>query len=107
MDFGDRLDNLNSAALQANSASGQCHQLAPPQTGVRQDLDQRPVRSTGLGQGLHLVVGQERSGFPTTRGRGTPSATFLTNRPSRTAAVSAREAPDGRTGLLRAPNPRL
>jgi hypothetical protein len=69
------------------------YQLAPQQSGVRQDLDQRPVRRTGLGQGLHVVMGQEALwAFPTTRGRGTPSATFLTKRPSRTAAVSARDS---------------
>jgi hypothetical protein len=63
MDFGDRLDNLDPPALQVDPASRQGYQLAPPQTGVRQDLDQRPVRSTGLRQGLHLVVGQEALGL--------------------------------------------
>jgi hypothetical protein len=33
MDFGDRLDNLNPAALQIDPADGQGHQLAPPQPG--------------------------------------------------------------------------
>ena len=61
--FGDRLDNLDTPAFQVDPASGQGNQLAPPQTGVRQDLDQRPVRCTGLRQGLHLVVGQETLGL--------------------------------------------
>lgn len=92
MDFGDRLDNLNPPALQVDPAGGQSHQLAPRQTCVRQHLDQRPVWGTGLSEGLHLVVGQEALELSDDAWGGTPSATFLIKRPSRTAAVSARDS---------------
>lgn len=56
-DFGDRLDNLDPPALERSTREWSGQPVRPPQTGVRQDLDQRPLRSTGLRQGLYLVGG--------------------------------------------------
>ena len=89
VNFGDRFDDLDPAPGQVDPAGGQGHELAPAQAGVGQDSNERVVRRAGLGQRLYLIMSEKRLGVATTRGRGTPSATFRTSRPSRTAAVRA------------------
>ena len=59
------------------------------EAGIGQDPDDRLVRRTGLGERLHLVVGEEPLRFGDDAGEGYVFGDVPDSRPSRTAAARA------------------